>query len=330
MNTESMLLERERELASLEQALTEAHRGHGQVVLVEAQAGLGKTTLLRAASDAAVEGGYTCLRARAGELESDFAYGCVRQLLEPVILRASNAERERLFAATATLAEPLFAPTGAVPSASSADTALSMLHGLYWLLGNLADRAPVLLLVDDLQWADTESLRFLNYLAPRLDGLALAVVASARAGEKARADLARLAAGPETDPAAAGPVERRCGRDPVPTTTRPRCDAASSRRRAGRLRVATPSSWRRSSTKRANRRSRRTHAKRRPSDESAPPRWLKQCCCGFRKLRAATSALVRAAAVLGNCESLDEARILPASPRRKHPKRPICSPPSRS
>ena len=46
-----------------------------------------------------------------------------------------------------------------------------MLHGLYWLLNNLADGAPIVLAVDDLQWSDTESLRFLNYLAPRLDGL---------------------------------------------------------------------------------------------------------------------------------------------------------------
>ena len=54
------------------------------------------------------------------------------------------------------------------------------------------------LCVDDLHWSDTESLRFLNYLAPRLDGLALAVFASARTREHVTADLARLAAAPET------------------------------------------------------------------------------------------------------------------------------------
>ena len=55
-----------------------------------------------------------------------------------------------------------------------------MLHGLYWLLNNLADERPVALAVDDLHWSDAESLRFLNYLAPRLDGLPLAVLASTR------------------------------------------------------------------------------------------------------------------------------------------------------
>jgi DNA-binding CsgD family transcriptional regulator len=73
-----------------------------------------------------------------------------------------------------------------------------MLHGLYWLLNNLARRGPIALCVDDLHWADAESLRFLGYLAPRLDGLPLAVLASARARENVTADLARLFAGPET------------------------------------------------------------------------------------------------------------------------------------
>ncbi len=71
-----------------------------------------------------------------------------------------------------------------------------MLHGLYWLLNNLADGAPIVLAVDDLQWSDTESLRFLNYLAPRLDGLRLVVLATSRSGERST-DLTRLAASPE-------------------------------------------------------------------------------------------------------------------------------------
>jgi len=35
-----------------------------------------------------------------------------------------------------------------------------MLHGLYWLVANVADEAPVLFVVDDAQWADEPSLRF--------------------------------------------------------------------------------------------------------------------------------------------------------------------------
>ena len=142
--------------------------------------------------------GFTCARARASELEHDFAYGCVRQLLEPVIASAPGPERDREFAGAAALALPLFAPSDAAQLAPSSDATFSMLHGLYWLLSNLTDEAPVALAVDDLQWADAESLRLLGYLAPRLDGLPLAVVGSYRSGAGVDAGLARLAAAPET------------------------------------------------------------------------------------------------------------------------------------
>jgi DNA-binding CsgD family transcriptional regulator len=197
IETAATLLERERELEQLRDSLAEAEAGRGNLVLLEAPAGLGKTSLLRAAADSASESRFTCLRARAGELERDFAYGCVRQLFEPVVTRADGAKRERLLRGAAALSQPLFAPAGDSPLPAS-DGAFSVLHGLYWLLNNLADEGPTALLVDDLHWSDAESLRFLNYLAPRLDGLSVAVLATTRPGEGDMAAIARLAAAPET------------------------------------------------------------------------------------------------------------------------------------
>ncbi len=216
------LLERERELGELSDAVTAARGGRGRIVLVEAPAGLGKTSLLRAAVQTAGEAGFTCLRARASELERDFAYGCVRQLLEPALAKMVDAEQARLFEGAAALSRPLLAPTRAPHPVSSADGSFAMLHGLYWLLANLADERPVALSVDDLHWSDPESLRFLNYLAPRLDGLALVVLASTRSGGSVTTDVARLAAGPETTvlrpqplsvEAAATLCEHRLGRE---------------------------------------------------------------------------------------------------------------------
>jgi DNA-binding CsgD family transcriptional regulator len=197
IETSRTLLERQRELAELSEALTQAQQGRGAVVLVEAPAGLGKTSLLRTTLDAAAAAGFTCLRARATDLEHDFAYGCVRQLLEPMVAKATGARREQLFAGAAAHASVLFAPSGTAEALPSDASAFSMLHGLYWLLNNLAEEGPVVLCVDDLHWSDPESLRFLGYLAPRLDGLSLAVLAGTRPGEGDTAALARLAAAPE-------------------------------------------------------------------------------------------------------------------------------------
>lgn len=200
------LLERGRELGELDRALSDAGRGHGRVVVVEASAGLGKTSLLEAASSIAAESGFRCLAARGGELERDFAYGCVRQLLEPVVTRASAGDNDALFAGAAGLCKPLFAQDGVMSATASADRSFSMLHGLYWLVSNLTEQGPVAVCVDDVQWCDSESLRFLVYLSARLDGLAVMLVVAGRPAEVVTADLARLAAAPETVVLRPGPL----------------------------------------------------------------------------------------------------------------------------
>jgi len=53
-----------------------------------------------------------------------------------------------------------------VPPASQAG--FEILHALFWLVVRLAEREPLLLLLDDAQWADEPSLRFLLYLLGRL------------------------------------------------------------------------------------------------------------------------------------------------------------------
>jgi DNA-binding CsgD family transcriptional regulator len=61
-----------------------------------------------------------------------------------------------------------------------------MLHGLYWLAANVAFEQPTMLAIDDLHWADSPSLRWLCYLARRLEGLPLLVAIGTRPPEQAR------------------------------------------------------------------------------------------------------------------------------------------------
>jgi hypothetical protein len=68
------------------------------------------------------------------------------------------------------------------------------LHGLYWFVAGLCNTAPTLLAVDDAHWDDLPSLRFLAYLARRLDGLKLALLVTARPEPVERQELLRLLA----------------------------------------------------------------------------------------------------------------------------------------
>ena len=61
----------------------------------------------------------------------------------------------------------------------------AILHALYWLVARMAERGPLLVAVDDAQWADEPSLRFLLYLAGRLSEHPIAILVGARAGEPA-------------------------------------------------------------------------------------------------------------------------------------------------
>jgi hypothetical protein len=71
------------------------------------------------------------------------------------------------------------------------DSSFAILHGLYWLCADLAERRPLCVVVDDAHWADAPSLRFLVFLAPRLEELPVALVVAARRAE-AEGDAAVL------------------------------------------------------------------------------------------------------------------------------------------
>src|SRR5262249_56228694 len=109
------------------------------------------------------ERGFGWLRARGRELEAGMAFSVVRQLLEQPLLSASGSERRRLLEGPARAgASALGLEPGESPVSEFA-----AVHGLYWLCQNLAERRPLLLTVDDLQWVDRPSLSWLGYIRAR-------------------------------------------------------------------------------------------------------------------------------------------------------------------
>ena len=87
-------------------ALDRAVGGEGTLVLIEGPPGAGKTELQREARSAAERAGMTVLAARGSELEQPFAFGVVRQLLEPII--SEQLAGSELFAGAAAPAIRLF------------------------------------------------------------------------------------------------------------------------------------------------------------------------------------------------------------------------------
>jgi DNA-binding SARP family transcriptional activator/tetratricopeptide (TPR) repeat protein len=165
------LVERDRELSQLRQALAQLSLGRSTRLLVEGPAGIGKTRLLDELGRRAAERGVRVLAARGSPLERSFGYGVVRQLLEPAIT-------DGLLCGAAAPARAVFDL-----ASEHGEGSLAVLHALFSVTTQLAAETPLLIGVDNLQWADGPSLRYLAYLARRMAGMPAIVAATLRTGE---------------------------------------------------------------------------------------------------------------------------------------------------
>jgi DNA-binding CsgD family transcriptional regulator len=189
------LIEREDELAALDLLLDDLSVGNGGLLVIEGPAGVGKSQLLRAVRRSAAERRLTTLTARAMELARGVPFGLARQLFVPPLIAVEPLERARLLSGPASLAAPLLAePTTAEePAGFGEGQAGAIVEGLYWLAVNLARAASaddggrgqpgLLIIVDDAQWADRSSLRFLVQAVGQLAEVALGVLVAVRTGE---------------------------------------------------------------------------------------------------------------------------------------------------
>src|SRR2546423_6811814 len=181
--TPTALLERDAELDAVGAVLDAARGGNGRLLVIEGHLGLGKSQLVSAARGFAQGTGMQLIVARGSELERHFPFGAALQLFEPRLADAENEERELLTSGAAALTDELFRPGRRAGSLEQEDETFALMHGLYWLTVNLAERGPLLVAVDDAHWLDRPTLRFLHYLAQRATGLALAVVLACRPTE---------------------------------------------------------------------------------------------------------------------------------------------------
>ncbi|MFG3019508.1 ATP-binding protein [Streptomyces sp. NPDC048254] len=187
------LYERESELAVVDEALAEltglnaigaapADRQLGALLAFAGRAGIGKTTLLAEVRRRAAAQGCTVLSARGGDQEQRVAFHVARQLLQPLLAGAPEAELRASLGSWYDIVGPalgLCAPTEGAPPDQQ-----GLRDGLDWVLTHLVVRqAPMVLVLDDAHWADPESLGWLAAFAPRAEQLPLLVVVAYRPDE---------------------------------------------------------------------------------------------------------------------------------------------------
>jgi DNA-binding CsgD family transcriptional regulator len=190
------LLERQAELQAIAEALGAARAAEGSIVMIDAAPGLGKTRLIEEALDASRGLQMQALTAVGREPEREFAFGVTLQLFGGRLAAAPEASRERLLFGPARPARPVLEAGARDGDAGN----FGYLHGLYWLATHLAGERPLLLAIDDAQWSDHASLRFLLYLAQRVARLPLAIVVAAGRGDARQRDplFDELSAHPST------------------------------------------------------------------------------------------------------------------------------------
>ena len=196
----SDLVERSRQLAALTTALEDAAAGAPSITLVCGEPGVGKSRLVAAVRDQAGPADWAVLEGHAVPLEDGEApYGPVVGALRDLDAPARDALLTGLpEGGVAELARilPELGPAPAAPDpAGPAPYAPGRLHELLLAgLRELGHQRPVLLILEDLHWADRSTRDLLGHLAGRLRDERLAVVATYRDDVDPAHPLAQLVA----------------------------------------------------------------------------------------------------------------------------------------
>ena len=211
---------RDRELAELAATWAKAAAGEPGVVLIVGEAGIGKTSLAEALAAEAASAGAMVLPARCYETERSLFLQPVVEALLPAVTGQPAVELRRLLGDAAPSFAALVPEAAAVLGSMPAErvpvdmqrrrTFLAVLG----FLRELAARNPVLVVLDDLQYAGQSTIEFVHYLGRNAGGSRLLVVATVRAEHDAEtsAALTAVASRVEVGPLGAAAVEQLAGR----------------------------------------------------------------------------------------------------------------------
>ena len=151
-------LGRQAERATVDKLISQAHSGPSGVLIVRGEAGIGKTVLLEHARGRAEASGFRIVSSAGVECETQFAFAGLHQLCAPLLDRV------------AALPEPQQTALGVALGQQGGSAPDRFLVGLAVLnlLAEVAEEAPLLCLIDDVQWLDEVSAQVLTFVARRI------------------------------------------------------------------------------------------------------------------------------------------------------------------
>jgi DNA-binding CsgD family transcriptional regulator/tetratricopeptide (TPR) repeat protein len=175
------LLGRESEVGVLDRLVDGAHAAGGALV-VRGEPGIGKSALLEAAAGRAGGRGMLVLRANGVPSEAHLPFAGLHQLLQPLL-----ADLHRLPPPQRTALEAAFG----MAETAAPDLFLIALATLD-LLGDVSERAPVLVIAEDAHWLDRSTAEALAFVARRVRMEPILVLAAVRDGSGSAFDAAGL------------------------------------------------------------------------------------------------------------------------------------------
>ena len=179
---------REAELSTLEDALLSALRGDGGVVIVGGEAGMGKTRLVNSLASTARRLGAVVIAGGCSEAELSLPYLPFLEAIGNYVANTNPAAlRDRLGPAADELAQ-LFPQLGraAASAGDAASAKMRLFESILMLLGDAATSRALLLILEDLQWADPATRELLDYSTRRLRSTNVLIVATYRTDEMHR------------------------------------------------------------------------------------------------------------------------------------------------
>lgn len=179
------LIGRDEEMSLLEDDLLSALRGDGGLVALGGEAGMGKSRLVRELSARAERLGCTVMSGACSEAELSLPYlPFLEAIGNQLSSEDANAIRARLGSAADELAQ-LFPQLGrpSPPSGDPVQAKLRLFEAILLLLRDAARRRGLLLILEDLHWADPATRELVDYASRRLRSTNVMVLATYRTDE---------------------------------------------------------------------------------------------------------------------------------------------------